>query len=228
MLVGFYAKLLSKLNKVVLSKDVYLSPTSTHLPTPCSCKITASDDNSTTQLPSPHVFLQQDVTILATPNTKSVQFNSAYTVLNINIGYIDNVSIYRIGCVMYDPNDIILKEISKEFQPSNDENMSMEIDFNKEIEEWKSVFPKIASLNVVATAIGSGYYLSSRPSKPECIKQQSKPHIKYSYSSIDDMITITCQRQGNGTGEVVLGLIAAKLDTKRFPKWLNKMIINIL
>ena len=119
---------------------------------------------------------------------------------------------------MYDCYDNILKEISKDFQPFNDENMSMEIDFNKEIEEWKSIFPKIALLNVVATAIGSGYYLSSRPSKPKCIKQQSQPHIKYSYSSIDDMITITCQRQSNGTGEVVLGLIAAKLDTKRISK----------
>ena len=63
-----------------------------------------------------------------------------------------------------------------------------------------------------------GYYLSSRPSKLKCIKQQSQPHIKYSYSSIDDMITITCQTQGNGTGEVVLGLIASKLDAKRIFK----------
>ena len=175
-------------------------------------------DNSTTQLPSPHMFLQQDINVLTAPNIKSVEFNSSYTVLNITIGFIDNVSIYQVHCIMYDSNNSILKEVSKDFEPSNHESILMEIDFNEEIEEWKSTFPKIASVNVVATAIGSGYYLSSRPSKMECIKQQSPPRIQYSYSSSDDMITITCQREDGGTSEVVLGLIDAELGTKRISK----------
>ena len=175
-------------------------------------------DNSTTQLPSPHVFLQQDINVLTAPCIKSVEFDSSYTVLNVTIGFIDNANIYRVRCVMHDSNDSILKEVSKDFEPSDHESILVRIDFNKEIEEWKSIFPKVTSVNVTATAIGSGYYLSSRPSKTECIKQQSPPHIKYLYSSSDDIITITCQREDSGTSEVVLGLIDAELGTKRISK----------
>ena len=172
-------------------------------------------DTSNTQLPSPHLFLKHNVVILPTPVFKSMQFNSDFTVLHITISSIDNAHNYQVNCIIYGLNDTVLKNISKIFQPSNDD-VSMEVDFNSEIAEWKSLFSKVKSLSITITAGGSGYYITSKPSESESIKQQSPPNKpKYSYSNTDDTITITYPGQETEINKVILGLTDAKLNGKR-------------
>ena len=173
-------------------------------------------DSSNTQLPSPHLFLKHNVVILPTPVFKSMQFNSDFTVLHITISSIDNAHDYQVNCIIYGLNHTVLKNISKIFQPSNDDDVSMEVDFNSEIAEWKSLFSKVKSLSITITAGGSGYYITSKPSKSESIKQQSPPNKpKYSYSNTDDTITITYPGQEAEINEVILGPTDAKLNGKR-------------
>ena len=176
---------------------------------------TTLTNQSTTELPSPRLFLKDNVHILSTTTIKSVQLNSSFTVLTIIFPSVQNANSYKIQCDVKS-NDTILKHISKEFPSTNNEALSAEIILSQEIPEWNLIFLKVTTISVTVTAVGSGYYITSDPSEPKQIKKQQSPtNLTYSYSNTDDVITITCQNSQGGNTEVTLGLLDAESSANR-------------
>lgn len=175
---------------------------------------TALTDNSTSQLPSPHLFLKESGHILFTPNIKAIKLNSKFSGLGVTVLRVQNASNYQVKCSLYDSSSTTLKVISKTFQPSDEAEVLMEIEFNNEIPQWDSVLPSVNMINVTVTAGGTGYCLTSNSSNTEKIRKQSPPiDLMYSYSSTDDTATVSCKRQCK---KIALGVMDAKSASNRF------------
>jgi len=169
-------------------------------------------NDSRSELPSPHLFLKQDVKILSAPDIMSMQFNKSFKVLTVTISTIVNTSFYCLRCVIYDAENAILQELSRKDQPSDNDEVFMKITFGRTIEE---MFPSVATVSTTVVAVGWGYYLTSEASGSKEMKRHVPPiNLTCSYSSTIDVITVSCQNT-LANNDVLLGL-GLKSNPKKF------------
>ena len=168
--------------------------------------------SSSSELPSPHLFLEQSVTILSTPVITSMQFNKSFKVLTVAIPSIVNANHYHLSCVIYDSKKAILKELSRICQSSDNDEVLMGMAFDRAI---VVMFPSIAMVSTSVIAVGSGYYLTSETSSSKEMNRDIPPiNLSCSYSSTVDVITVSCQSTLE-TSDVLLGL-RSKSNPKKF------------
>ena len=168
--------------------------------------VLASDSDS--QLPSSHLYLSQEVIVLDAPSIKSLQLSDPYTVLKISLAAaVDNANNYQIKCSLYDSNQTVLKEISKQFPTSQTGEMS--INLPQEISNWESIrLNSLSKLTITVTAGGSGYYVTSKPSQPMSIVKSLPPsNLQSQYSTTEDTLKILFQAEpSDSTAKVNVGL----------------------
>ena len=162
-------------------------------------KVFAQSAGDSTHFPSTEITLECHVTVLSHPAVESFTYGASNQMLKLAWSAIQGTSTYTIKVTYrnFDGKDSSFEASSP---PSH---TSLTLDMNQKVQNWSTVFTKVASIVATITAVGSGYYITSSTQSSPSAQRLTTPG-KLTITSDNTNVTIMWSTVSSSIGYTVV------------------------